>query len=442
MRRKNSSGFTLVELLVVIAIIGVLVGLLLPAVQAAREAARRMSCSNNFKQLGLGIHNYHSAYKQLPVQGGGTISVTAHTGGPQHRPITGNNQHDLSVLVGLLPFIEQQALWEQISNPFVPTQGSTVTPGTPGPAFPAMGPSPFKPLGNAANGHIAHQYDPWLTEVPTFRCPSDPGRGLPADGRSNYHASLGDAIHVTNAGPAVYNATGNVAMSAPGWLNTPWGRDHSGRFQRTRESCRGFFVPRYKSSFRDVLDGLSNTIAMGEVPTDLGDRDVRTAAYLVRATDPTLYDDPSYALTNNLKDPLRPQFWDPSIPNSTTAGSPGIQAPGAGGRGYKWQNARGVYGAVTTIQPPNREVIMWNGNAAPGYLPPGSRHQGGCHVLMGDGAVKFITDSIEAGNQSMSPIYVNFMAMNSVLPPGSQSPFGLWGSLGTRASREPIDDEF
>ena len=72
--KRSKAGFTLVELLVVIAIIGILVGLLLPAVQAAREAARRMSCSNNFKQIGLAIHNYHSAYKQLPIHGAGTES--------------------------------------------------------------------------------------------------------------------------------------------------------------------------------------------------------------------------------------------------------------------------------------------------------------------------------------------------------------------------------
>ncbi len=104
---QQRTGFTLVELLVVIAIIGILVGLLLPAVQAAREAARRMSCSNNFKQIGLGLHNYHAAYDTFPKQSGGT----GNRGGGD------SNRLFLSYLVPILPFVEQQPLWEQISNP-------------------------------------------------------------------------------------------------------------------------------------------------------------------------------------------------------------------------------------------------------------------------------------------------------------------------------------
>ena len=103
--RGLQSGFTLVELLVVIAIIGVLVGLLLPAIQAARESARRMSCQNNLKQLGLACLNYESARKTFPM--GSTIP------GPYPK---GNGRNGLSWLVTVMPYIEQANISAQIDQ--------------------------------------------------------------------------------------------------------------------------------------------------------------------------------------------------------------------------------------------------------------------------------------------------------------------------------------
>ncbi len=103
--KLRRSGFTLVELLVVIAIIGILVGLLLPAVQAAREAARRMSCSNNMKQLGLAMHNYESAFKKVPRL---ASSVTRPGGTAQNGNWNGYSAHTM-----ILPYIEQGNLYQQ-----------------------------------------------------------------------------------------------------------------------------------------------------------------------------------------------------------------------------------------------------------------------------------------------------------------------------------------
>src|SRR6056297_3252457 len=99
-RSNTRRAFTLVELLVVIAIIGVLVGLLLPAVQAAREAARRMSCSNNFKQIGLALHNYHAAFNTFPSAGHGTRY----------------HQGRLNMFVAILPYMGREGLWELGAN--------------------------------------------------------------------------------------------------------------------------------------------------------------------------------------------------------------------------------------------------------------------------------------------------------------------------------------
>lgn len=421
MRRSHSrnDGFTLVELLVVIAIIGVLVGLLLPAVQAAREAARRMSCSNNFKQIGLGIHNYHSAYGQLPTHKGGTRGGAITSWANSNATA---NHEELSIFVGLTPFIEQQSLWEQVSNPYdTSTQGGTIV-------YPPMGPTPDNQgLGSGD----ADRYGPWHTEMPTLRCPSDPGRGLPSQGRSNYAACLGDSPFRTSAGPKNELLVVTSALA-----------------QQARASLRGAFATRQTTKFRDVLDGLANTVVAGEIATDLGDRDVRTNPgsgifNIITVDAPS----PNNCKTSGQIDPSRPTFWRGSFADVLTS----IGAGNA--RGYRWADGNPSFTAMNTILPPNspvcitipHSVIATNHQIrhSTGILAPSSRHQGGCHVLMGDGAVKFITDSIDAGNPNRAPVHLNG---SSTTPPasnvpGSKSPYGLWGALGTRAAREVIDED-
>ncbi len=406
-RRPGSRGFTLVELLVVIAIIGVLVGLLLPAVQAAREAARRMSCSNNFKQIGLALHNYHAAYDQLPIQMGGTTGPATSAVGI-FGPGTGHNRLELSFLVGLTPFFEQQAIWEQISNPLV----DPITGGI----FQAMGPSPIKAV-IGTEGHDVSRYEPWLTEIPMLRCPSDPGVGLPAQGRSNYAGCLGDSVHRGNDGKI--SNSGNVSTNTD-------------IIRWAIAAHRGFFQPREAMAFRDVLDGLSNTIACGEVITDLGDRDKRSmAGYVGNAESGSALMDPMEALScrGNIQQD-RPQFWQADASNAFTIDE---------FRGFKWAHGRPIYNSINTILPPNSEVCLSdNIYRSAGVVPPSSRHQGGAHVLMGDGAVRFITDSIEAGDHSKGTVNAD----SALAPPGSKSPFGLWGALGSRSGREIIEGPF
>jgi prepilin-type processing-associated H-X9-DG protein len=176
-------------------------------VQAAREAARRSQCTNNLKQIGLALQNYHSTYNRLPALHGGTSGANESSAYPYH------NNGQLSGWIGLLPFMEQAALWSAISA------GGTYNGQT------------YRPFGPAA---WETSYPPFRQQVPTLLCPSDPAgpnrNPSSSQGRTNYAFSVGDTME-NNA----YDATN-----------------------------RGLFACYRYTRFADITDGLSNTLAVAE----------------------------------------------------------------------------------------------------------------------------------------------------------------------------------
>lgn len=220
---KRRSGFTLVELLVVIAIIGVLVGLLLPAVQAAREAARRMQCSNNLKQLGLASLNYESAFGKFP---------------PNHifaRPLTnlrptGNGVPDLVNVecwgwhVLLMPFFEQTSMYNQLNASQVSLSSFIAT------ATPA-------------------QFALLQQDISTFRCPSDAGAE-----QAKVDRQWGGGVGAAAGSRGNWQAGVTNYISNRGTRNNPQTvRDSYGMFQETLSVKMG-----------QVNDGTSNTFLIGE----------------------------------------------------------------------------------------------------------------------------------------------------------------------------------
>ena len=168
------------------------------------------------------------------------------------------------------------------------------------------------------------------------------------------------------------------------------------------------FVPHNEAKFRDILDGLANTIAMGEIITDLGDRDNRGTQTNNPEGEPSRRRPRQSKLVPRQADqvdPARPRFW---AAGHATGGN-------NNGRGYKWADFRPNFSGVHTIHPPNSAICGGNNTGQTGMFPPSSHHQGGAHVLMGDGAVIFITDSIEAGDRTAPMVWLN--GMNMVPPP-------------------------
>jgi prepilin-type processing-associated H-X9-DG protein len=179
---------------------------------------------------------------------------------------------------------------------------------------------------------------------------------------------------------------------------------------------------------------LANTIAAGEIATDLDDNDRRTRMARPGCVGHDAFHDAPPTQCEPGLDPERPLYWAPTTLN-------GIQAIHGSEerRGMRWAWAQSFYTGMFTILPPNREVCGRCNHETDAINPPSSRHQGGCHVLMADGAVVFITDSIEAGDQTSRAVGARTSA--NLLPPGSKSPYGLWGALGTRGSKETIEEQ-
>jgi prepilin-type N-terminal cleavage/methylation domain-containing protein/prepilin-type processing-associated H-X9-DG protein len=307
MRRR---GFTLIELLVVIAIIAILIGLLLPAVQKIREAAARMSCSNNLHQIGLALHNYHSAYETFPA------------GGVTNGPCCGT-ESGANWAIYLLPYLEQDNLYKQYD--FTKTNEANASPKL---AF-----------------SVVRQF------VKPYNCPSDPNINqllIPESGPGS------DRQYATSSYRAVAGMTDGT-----GWFDADCGRvfplGWRGVLHSTYDRSSPPAIPAGtslsygKERIASVVDGTSNTIAVGEYTT-------RT-------------------------DPNRTSFW-----------------------GYTYTS----YAMSEIVLPPQTRQLLPDYNACSAITIPGftngnnpckrgfaSFHSGGLNFCFADGSVHFISTNID-----------------------------------------------
>ena len=224
MKRK---GFTLVELLVVIAIIGILVGLLLPAVQAAREAARRMECSNNMKQLGLALHNYVDTYQKFPASSRGY-------GGCVGNAVNGEIKN-ANGLVALLPYIELQNVYDQFNH----EEAFSINAGAPQRATGTVIGNPVT-NGNAALASL---------ELEAFVCPSDNNQQIGRLAGAHYGPAPGFVGAATN-----YDFIVHASLEF-GTCNG---------YATTSPAIKRMFGADTNTRMAEVLDGLSNTFMTGE----------------------------------------------------------------------------------------------------------------------------------------------------------------------------------
>ena len=356
-------GFTLIELLVVIAIIAVLIALLLPAVQAAREAARRAQCVNNLKQIGLALHNYHQVQDTFPLG----VSLNLYT-----PPSTYKAKNSWGHFGMLLPFVEQQAIYNA-ANFYL-----GVEEGTDSLVF---------WTNNTAAG----------TQIKNFVCPSDPNGGaggsatvkgivFPDINSSNYYACVGTTTYLTLASGS--------ADSIQQW-NVP---------------STGMFTFQRVYGIRDCIDGTSNTVAYSESlvspPSSRAGQRGTGVTNVSGAAGAMAMDAYSLPLTTV----------NSALSACDSAFVSGSSLDGQHGR--DWSHGAMAQTLFNTIVTPNSKVHGWahcsnlSSSVVGVFSNAASYHPGGVNILMTDGSVKFVKDSIAQGT---------------------------WWALGTRANGEVLD---
>ena len=339
MKRHTSrkSGFTLVELLVVIAIIGILVALLLPAVSAAREAARKMSCSNNLKQLGLALRTYHNTYSALPFTGWYTWNNQSNSG---QRGLNGTHG---SAFVKLLPFMEQDPLYSTLN---------------------------FRDIGrNAArnwmakfstriNNQSTNGKHFWSHVIPSFICPS---ADIDPLGRRPHEPDYAPATttYATSMGAQRCSSRSNMCQEYPGNIFDT-GRANHGNNGRSMDVSGVWARRGWAARLRDITDGESQVIALGEILPNKADHVINEGSR---------------------------GGWENY--NSTwfvTGGPINFPVVGLGERGFNWGNP-GPNGLN-----PHGCSHFTNWATSQGFK---SRHKGGAQFVLADGSVQFLSENID-----------------------------------------------
>jgi prepilin-type N-terminal cleavage/methylation domain-containing protein/prepilin-type processing-associated H-X9-DG protein len=357
MKRSKRSGFTLIELLVVIAIIAVLIALLLPAVQAAREAARRSQCVNNLKQIGLGLHNYHSAIGAFPPGQLVSAHLQNYQGG--YAGWTEWSAHSM-----ILPYMEQTPLYNSINFAF-------------------CGGYDFGAQVNSTG---------WTAKIAGFLCPSDGNAGKGG-------VPIGTGPANTNSYRGSIGTTSARWEQYPGYANCrPDPYNIAGGNPNCTAYSTGMFMYYASNSMSDVTDGTSNTIAFAE--SLVGDPGAVSVARPNNAVTGVT------GATNLVQDAsaLAPAVLQASLQACTTAyKTQGGTNTISNATGNRWGWGAMTMTLFNTIVPPNSTQHAFNscrpdcGGCGPddsAYSNAQSKHSGGVNVLMGDGSVKFIKDSV------------------------------------------------